>query len=42
MKNMEIVPLQRRLDQEAARHPQEEERRRRLEEERRRVETRES
>ena len=42
MKNMEIVPLQRRSDPEAARHPQEEERRRRLEEERRRVETRES
>ena len=36
MQNMEKVPLQYRLDQEAARDPQEQERRRRLEEERRR------
>ena len=39
---MEKVPLQHRLDQEAARDPHEQERRRRLEEERIRVETRES
>ena len=42
IQNMEKVPLQHRLDQEAARDPHEQERRRRLEEERIRVETRES
>ena len=42
IQNMEKVPLQHRLDQEAARDPHEQERRRRLEEERVRVETRES
>ena len=39
---MEKVPLQHRLDQEAARDPQEQERRRRLGEERRRMEIEES
>ena len=42
IQNMEKVPLQHRLDQEAARDPHEQERKRRLEEERIRVEIRES
>ena len=42
IQNTEKVPLQHRLDQEAARDPHEQERRRRLEEERIRIETRES